>query len=142
MPAKRANGHGSKTYILELKNGNTRKITVPSTWKMTYGSVVPYTAKAAASQQGARADYALRLYEGNKDNLRAVYTDVVAIRDASIQTVERRTSVQRKKVQKMTDQGLKDFHVEARMTEWVDPDNEDDSRPVPEEFLRLPAESE
>lgn len=122
-----------KTYILELKNGDTRKITVPSTWKMTYGSVVPYTTKN--DRPGAHSDYALRLYEGSKENLRAVMTDVISIRDASINVMEKRTTVQRQGAQKRTAHGMKDVVVEARVTEWVDPDKEDTAAD-PNEFLK------
>lgn len=125
----------TKVFILTLKNGNVRKITIPATWKMTFGSLVPYSR-----DQNGRADQntggaALRLYEGNKENLRAVMTDVVSIRDASIEMMERRTSTQRKTAQKQTSQGLKDVLVEARVTEWINPDAEGDDGP--NEFLRL-----
>lgn len=121
----------TKTYILELKNGNTRKITIPSNWKMTYGQLVPH------AERGQGGGVALRLYEGNKENLRAVMSDVVAIRDSSISIVEKRTSVQRKAAKKQTHQGMKDVVVEARVTEWVDPDAEDEGE-TPAEFLALP----
>lgn len=124
-----------KTYILTMKNGNTRKITIPGNWKMTFGSLVPYT------ERGNSHGVALRLYEGSKENLRAVMCDVVAIRDASIEIIEKRTSVQRKAAQRETPQGMKDVTIEARMTEWVNPDAEDDT-PVPTEFLKLPKSEE
>lgn len=128
---KKAEGH--KTYILNLKNGNTRKITIPAHWKMTFGSLVPYEIRGNNPDRSA---VALRLYEGNKENLRAVMTDVVSIRDADIQLIEKRTSVQRKAAQKSTPQGMKDVVVEARMTEWVDPDADEDTH-TPNEFLKL-----
>ena len=132
MAAKKVSG-ATKTYILELKNGDTRKITVPAHWKLTYGNVVPYQGKDA--RQG-EARIALRLYDGSKDNLRAVYTDVVSFRDSSIGTMEKRTQVQRKASQRQTDKGLRDVIVEARVTEWVDPDNEE-SGGVPSDFQRI-----
>jgi len=123
----------TKTYVLELKNGETRKITVPAHWKLTYGNVVPYVGK---DQRPGEHRIALRLYDGSKENLRAVYTDVVAFRDSEISTLEKRTQVQRKASQKATDKGLRDVIVEARVTEWVDPDNEDTSG-TPSEFKSL-----
>ena len=123
-----------KTYILELKDGDTRKITIPATWKLTFGNVVPYQGKEA---RHGEYRVALRIYEGSKDNLRAVMTDVVSVRDASIQILEKRTKVQRQGTQKRTAQGMKDVIVEARVTEWVDPDNEK-ADAVPSEFLSLP----
>lgn len=123
---------GTKTYVLELKNGDTRKITVPAHWKLTYGNVVPYQGKDA---RGGEARIALRLYEGNKENLRAVYTDVVAFRDADIATLEKRTSVKRQARVERTEDGDRDVVVEARMTEWVDPDKE--GGPVAKRFKEI-----
>lgn len=122
MARNPAKNDATKTYILELKSGDLRKITIPASWKMTFGNVVPYEGK-----NGRTGEYrvALRLYEGSKENLRAVMTDVVSIRDAEIELSERRTSVQRKGAQMKTEHGVKDVVYEARMTEWVNPDKED-----------------
>lgn len=122
-----------KTYILELKDGNTRRITIPGHWKLTFGQLVPHTLRETS---GRSSQVALRIYEGSKENLRAVMTDVVAIRDAGISIMEKRTSVQRKASTKQTDKGMKDVIIEARVTEWVDPDNEDATDP-PAEFKSL-----
>lgn len=130
--AKRSATVEKKTYILTLKNGNTRKITIPANWKMTFGQLVPYEVR----NNSANGHVALRLYEGSKENLRAVMCDVISIRDASIDILEKRTSVQRKATQKETPKGMKDVVIEARMTEWVDPDAEDDDE-GPNEFLAL-----
>lgn len=127
---------GDKTFILELVNGNTRKITIPATYKLTFGQLVPHTLRET---NGATSQVALRIYEGSKENLRAVMTDVVAIRDASIEISEKRTTVQRKVAQKASAQGAKDVVVEARITEWVNPDAEDTSSP--NEFLKLTADT-
>lgn len=126
-----------KTYILELTNGNTRKITIPSNWKMTFGSTVPHVPRSHGGYNGSEGGVALRLYEGTKENLRAVMRDVMSIRDADIEIIEKRTSIKRQTVQKETPQGMKDVMVEARMTEWVNPDKDDESV-IPDEFLRLP----
>lgn len=126
----------TKTYILELTDGNTRRITIPAHWKLTFGSVVPFTSRNAGHYDTSHR-VALRMYEGNKENLRAVMTDVTSIRDADIVISEKRTSVKRQAAQKQTSQGMKDIVVEARVTEWVNPDD-DAERPVPEEFLKLP----
>lgn len=130
--ARKPAAAGTKTYILELKNGNVRKVTVPAHWKLTFGQLVPYT------ERGHSHGVALRFYEGNKENLRAVMTDVAAIRDDSISIIEKRTTVQRKAAQKQTGQGSKDVVIEARVTEWVNPDAEEEVA-VPSEFLQLPS---
>lgn len=116
----------NKTYILTCANGTIRKVTVPSTWKLTFGPTVPYAPK-----EGYRTDrgYSLRFYEGAKENLRAVFSDVVAFRDDSIGILERKTEVQKKVIKKQTPQGAKDVVVEARVTEWSNPDEVDQDHP-------------
>jgi hypothetical protein len=113
---------GQKTYILELLNGDLRRITVPETWKLTFGPVVPFSGKGGSSD----GRVCLRFYEGSKDNLRAVFTDVRAFRDADMEIRERRTEVKRQVVQKRDGGGMKNVEVEARVTEWVDPDEHGD----------------
>lgn len=115
----------TRTYILELKNGEIRKMTFPSNWKLTFGNVLPYQGKDQKNSMEHRI--ALRVYGGSKEDLRAVMMDVVSFRDASIDVLERRTSVQRKGAQVKTEHGNKDVVYEARMTEWVDPDKEEGS---------------
>ena len=122
----------TRTFVMTLKDGTTRKVTVPQTWKLTFGSVVPFDG-----QKGQNHGVALRFYEGSKENLRAVMCDVASFRDESISVVEKRTTIQRKMAQKQTARGAKDVVVEARMTEWVNPDMDDDDSPMPEEFLTL-----
>lgn len=134
--AKAASKPETKTYVLELRGGNVRKVTVPAHWKLTFGSIVPFTPRQQGQYQN-HSGVALRFYEGNKENLRAVMTDVVAIRDADMVIIEKRTSVKRQAAQKQTSKGMKDVVVEARVTEWVNPDAEDDED-VPNEFLKLP----
>lgn len=126
---------GKKTYILNLKSGNVRRLTIPADWKLSFGQIVPFAGRGLHNEH--HSGVALRIYERTKDNLRAVMTDVISIRDASIDVLEKRTSVKRQAAQKQTPQGMKDVVVEARMTEWVDPDKEGDDTP-PDEFLKLP----
>lgn len=123
---------GEKTFFLELKNGNVRQITIPGNWKLTFGQLVPHTLR---DTHGATSQVALRIYEGSKENLRAVMTDVVAIRDASIAIKEKRTTTQHKVMQKQTPHGAKNVTVEARVTEWVNPDADEPDEP--NEFLKI-----
>lgn len=128
MSKKTADTGETKTYLLTLKDCNAiRKVTVPAHWKMTFGMTAPYSAKGGGYNYGL----ALRFYEGSEKNLRAVFTDVVAVRDDSIQILERRTETQRQVVQKHTKQGAKDVVVEARVTEWVNPDDDEDAESNP-----------
>lgn len=131
--AARAAAGETKTYALELKNGDTRRITIPSDWKLTFGQLVPHTLR---DTNGRSSMVALRIYGKSKEDLRAVMTDVVAFRDMSFDLLEKRTKVQRQTAQKRTPQGMKDVIVEAAVSEWVNPDA-DDVDDVPGEFLRL-----
>lgn len=119
----------TKTYILELKGGKQRKLEVPEDWKVTFGPLIP-------GERGGNGTLALRFYEG-KDKQRAIFTDVQSFRDASIPILEKVTRTQSKRHTKNTPEGAKDFIVEARMTEWRDPDSPEDTMPH-DEFLALP----
>lgn len=111
----------TKTYVLELNNGNLRKVTVPATWKLTFGPTIPYAGKGSGVSNGT----ALRFYEGSsKENLRAAFTDVRAFRDASIEVQERRTETKSQVVAQNGPGGMSNAIVEARITQWVDPDDE------------------
>lgn len=122
---KKAASGETRTYVLELKNGEIRKMTFPANWKLTFGNVLPYQGKDQKNSVEHRI--ALRIYGDSKEDLRGVMMDVVAFRDASIGVMERRTSVQRKGAQVQTEHGKKDVVYEARMTEWIDPDKEEGS---------------
>jgi hypothetical protein len=116
-----------KIYILELKNGQMRRIRVPASYKVTFGPLIP-------GERHGSGCLALRFYEG-KDHQRAIFTDVKSFRDASIPIEEKRVKTDSKRVRKNTAEGAKDFIVEARTSEWVDPD--EDHAPA-SEFKQLP----
>lgn len=119
-----------KTYILELKGGGLRRLTVPANWRVTFGPLI-------GGQKGSYENHgvlALRFYE-SENQQRAIFTDVRCFRDASIPIEEQVTKIDRKVAQKMTPQGARDVHVEARVTQWVNPDVPSDT---PDEFKRLP----
>ena len=116
-----------KTYILELKNGKLRRVQVPADWKVTFGPLIP-------GERNGPGTLALRFYEG-KEHQRAIFTDVKSFRDSAIPIEERQIKVESQRVRKDTESGAKDFVVEARSSEWVNPD--DDMRP-PQEFKALP----
>ena len=130
------NKANEKTYILELQNGNIRKVSVPPTWKLTFGPTIPYSGKYTGTSNGT----ALRFYEGNKDNLRAVFTDVKAFRDESIDVMERRTEIQRKVVQQNNEGGVHNVEIAAHITQWVNPDDdsvENQTKPASAPFVAL-----
>lgn len=123
------------TYLLDLGNGNKRRITVPTAWKVTFGPAVPFSGKDRGYTGSERSGYALRFYEGNKENQRAIFTDVRAFRDQSLAVEEMVTRTKHQTVRKSTEHGVKDVMVEARVTEWINPDA---PASTPQEFLSLP----
>lgn len=126
-----------KTYLLETKNGGQRRLTVPSSWKVTFGPTVPFERKGAGGYRGDEGTWALRLYEKG-DKLRAIFTDVKSFRDMDIQVQEKRITTKRQTVEKADRHGGKNVVAEARIEEWVDPDSpESDDSKTPEEYLRL-----
>jgi hypothetical protein len=107
------------TYVLDLVNGDQRRITVPSKFKVTFGPTVPYIKGSTNHERG----YALRFYEGNKENQRAIFTDVIAFRDSAIPIEEKVTRTKQQTLRKQHGrEGFKDVVVEARVTEWRNPD--------------------
>lgn len=120
-------------YILDLANGNQRRVTVPSTWKVTFGPAVPFVKNTAGHM--VDRGYALRFYEGNKENQRAIFTDVQSFRDQAIPIEEKITRTKRQTMRKEHGRGgHKDVEVEARVTEWVNPDSPVEAN---EEFLAI-----
>jgi len=112
-----------KTYILELNNGNLRRVTVPANWTLTFGPTIPFAGKGSVSP--GNGGTALRFYtDKDKKEARAAFTDVRAFRDADIEIEERRTEVQRKVVEQEGPGGMHNVEVEARITQWVNPDTE------------------
>lgn len=112
---------GNKTYICTLRNGELRKVTFPASYKLTFGPTAPFSGKNTDYNHGL----ALRVYEGSsKENLRAVFTDVVAFRDDSIEVQERRTEIKHQTVGVQAPGGMQAATVEARITQWVNPDND------------------
>ena len=51
-----------KTYILELKEGGQKKVTVPANWKLTFGPICPGSKDGSYNSGGA---VALPFYSGN-----------------------------------------------------------------------------
>lgn len=108
-----------KTYLIEHDDGTRRKITVPASWKVTFGPAV------AGKQKGSehfKMPMALRFYE-SKEQQRAIFTDVVSFRDTSIDIQEERVSTQEKEGFIECDGVRKSTTFKAETKEWVNPDN-------------------
>src|SRR3984957_6904587 len=116
-----------KTYFVQRKNGRDQKVTVPASWKVTFGPLNPGSRNADASHP------ALRFYESTNQQ-RMVITDVLCFRDTSIKGEEKRTSVKQQSMRKNPPQGEKEVVVEGRVEEWVNPDQPQEGAP---EFFRL-----
>ena len=66
-----------RTYEITFSDRGPMRITIPATWKVTYGAVVP------GSKIGGT--YGLRIWETGEKQ-RAVWANVESFRDLSIQT--------------------------------------------------------
>lgn len=111
-----------RTYILNMKDGTKQKISIPSGWKLTFGPLVPGSNKEGGLNGGGAL--VLRIYEGNKDNQRAVFTGVESWRDTQDLSIEVET-VQRKQQMAQVDipgEGRQDVAVQMETRHWVDPD--------------------
>ena len=118
-----------KTYVLDMKSGGQRKVTVPAAWKVTFGPLVPGTRDG-----NGNSNLCLRFYE-SANQQRAVFANVVAFRDESIQILEKVTRKQAQTVYRDAPGGRKSFVVEAHASSWQNPDAPE----VPDdEFLALP----
>ena len=125
-----------KTYLLNCKGNKLRRVSVPDNWRLTFGPTVP----GMSSKYAGGNTWSLRFYQGNKENLRAVFSDVESFREEGIKIQERITKVRRQRAQKEGKAGAKDVMVEARVTEWVDPDADVDGEE--DEFLGITFEPE
>jgi hypothetical protein len=128
MAKKKNAPHEMKTYIVQRKGGKDQKITVPASWKVTFGPLVP-----GSKNFEGNASPALRFYE-SENQQRAVITDVICFRDSSIHVEEKRVSVKQQTLHKQTGAGQKEVIVEGRVEEWVNPDAPQQGTP---EFFKL-----
>ena len=112
------------TYLVEFTNDTKKKITVPETWKVTFGPVVRSLAnKNVSGDWRDKNPVALRFYESDTKQ-RAIFTNVKSFRDMSIKILEEEVTT-KDKVGKMTIDGAsKNVSVKAEMREWVNPDAE------------------
>lgn len=110
-----------RTYVLNMKDGTKQKVTVPSNWKLTFGPLVPGSKDGNLNGAGALV---LRIYEGSKENQRAVFTGVESWRDTQelqIQVEQVQTKQQAAQVD-IPGEGRKDVVAHMEVRQWVDPD--------------------
>jgi len=96
-----------------MKDGTQKKITIPSTWVITFGALIP----GSPNNMGKMG---LRIRNGQKQM--AVFEGVEAFRDTSIQIEERVTTVKEETFYKGDGENRKAVVVEGKVHEWVNPD--------------------
>lgn len=114
MAKKAKESIATTTYLLEFKNGKQKRITVPSSWKVTFGPLAP---GSKGYENNGEKGLCLRLYE-NKDQQRAVFTGIASFRDTSFSVEERVVHRRNERAQRETPNGMKDFVVQAEYAEW------------------------
>jgi hypothetical protein len=73
----------TKTYEIVMTSGKRQRITIPATWKVSFGAIVPASAKSTAQGYSGSTGWGLRVWEST-DKQRAVYSGVVEFWDVSI----------------------------------------------------------
>jgi hypothetical protein len=115
----------TKTYLIHHKDGSKRRITVPESWKVTFG---PATRGNRDKHSNLKMPMALRFYESDAKQ-RAIFTDVVSFRDTSIKIEELKEEVQEKDGYMECDGVKKRTTFQAKVRTWVNPDEESDELP-------------
>ena len=123
------------TYIIEHDNGTRSRITVPDSWKVTFGPAVKGFNTGDGSHR--KIPMALRFYESDTKQ-RAIFTDVKSFRDSSIKVERENIKVQEKDGFMECDGVRKRTTFQAQVKEWV---WEDDKAETPELPL-LPTDAE
>jgi hypothetical protein len=67
-----------RTYEITFTDRGPIRVTIPETWKITFGQVVP------GSKSGGYTSFGLRIWEAT-DKQRAVFANVASFRDLSIE---------------------------------------------------------
>lgn len=130
MTSRKKQLEGTRIYYIRKNDGSERRVTVPASWKVTFG---PIWTPTAGSSSGLK--YALRFYEGAKEHQRMVICDVEEFRDMSIPVVEKRKQSKRETYWKRGEAGDKAVVAEAIIEDWVNPD--EPARTPNEEFLTI-----
>jgi hypothetical protein len=100
------------TYLIERVGRERLKVTVPSSWKVTYGPVV-------LTKGGYGQEYAIRFYE-SANQQRAIFTGVLSFRDLSIPVQRSVQKVEAKGGRKQDDKDVSTWSSERVEEEWRD----------------------
>ena len=112
-----------------MHDDNTRKrITVPETWKVTFG---PAAKGMNASKNGSnlRMPMALRFYEDEKHQ-RAIFTDVKSFMDSSIKIEEEIVNIKEKDGFVECDGVKKRTTFQAKTKEWININDIKEDQPL------------
>jgi hypothetical protein len=104
---------GSKTF----------KITIPDDAKVTFGPFSPPNANTKGSDWMAspKAQGTLRIYQGNKDNIIAVFSGVTGFRDLSLEYAEEVAKEEGATIWKSDRDGYQREEKVSRSREWIEP---------------------
>lgn len=116
-----------KVYIITHEDKTKKRITVPADWKVTFGPAARGENAGNRSGQNLKMPMALRFYQ-SENKQRAIFTDVVSFRDASIKIEEEKTNIQEKEGYMECEGVRKKTVFSATVKEWVNPDAIDDTK--------------
>ena len=126
---ERINNMANVVYIIEKTNGEKFKVTVPDTWKVTFGPAVVGNRVKPGPQYAGKMPMALRFYE-NETKQRAIFTDIASFRDMSIPIEVEKVKVQEKDGYMECDGVRKRTTFQAKVKDWINPDDERPSHPL------------
>ena len=129
MAKKKAELELMTTYLITHDNGDERKVTVPSDWKVTFGPAAKGMQRGTGPNN-LKIPLALRFYEAETKQ-RVIFTDVSSFRDMSIKTQILKKSVQQKEGFMECDGERKATTFQATTEEWIDPDKPKPLKPTP-----------
>lgn len=115
MSTKRNSATTMKSYIVE-RNKETLRVTVPESWKVTYGPIFRGDKNQARYDSGGLR-YALRFYESDNKQ-RALFCDVQSFRDASIKIEKKIVTVEGKSEFRANDKSKSSKEEQAVSEEW------------------------
>ena len=110
-----------KIYIITHEDKTKKRITIPADWKVTFGPAARGENAGTRAGTHLKMPMALRFYE-SETKQRAIFTDVVSFRDASIKIEEERTNIQEKEGYVECDGVRKKTVFSATVKEWINPD--------------------
>lgn len=112
-----------KVLVIQGRGNKQRRVVVPADATVTFGPTVPFERKSGDD------DWSLRVYaDVGKKKLLAVFAGVAGFHElGTIKISERRVKSKRHVMEKDSKDFSKGTVMEARVEEWVDPDDDEDA---------------